>query len=258
MSLIDFCVIIDLSVRLVVDVQVGLWFIVGVEVEIGEGMVIGLYVVFKGFMKIGKYNCIYQFFSVGEDIFDLKYKGELMCLVIGDYNVICEGVIIYCGIVQDCVEIIIGDYNLIMVYVYIGYDSVIGNYCILVNNMVLVGYVYVDDWVILFGYILVYQYCWIGVYSFFGMGSVIGKDVLVYVMVFGNLVEVCSMNFEGMCWCGFSSEVIYVLWCVYKVVYCQGYIVEEVLVELVESVVQFFEVVVFCDFIQSVICGIIC
>lgn len=68
--------------------------------EIGEGTVIGPHVVLKGPTKIGKHNRIYQFSSVGEDTPDLKYKGEPTRLVIGDHNVIREGVTIHRGTVR--------------------------------------------------------------------------------------------------------------------------------------------------------------
>ena len=71
------------------------------DVEIGEGTVIASHVVIKGPTRIGRHNRIYQFSSVGEDTPDLKYKGEPTRLVIGDHNVIREGVTIHRGTVQD-------------------------------------------------------------------------------------------------------------------------------------------------------------
>ena len=114
MSLIDPRAIIDPAARLADDVQVGPWSIIGPDVEIGEGTVIASHVVIKGPTRIGRHNRIYQFSSVGEDTPDLKYKGEPTRLVIGDHNVIREGVTIHRGTVQDRSETTIGDHNLIM------------------------------------------------------------------------------------------------------------------------------------------------
>jgi hypothetical protein len=94
MSLIDPRAIIDPSAKLADDVQVGPWSIIGPDVEIAEGTVIGPHVIIKGPTKIGRYNRIYQFSSVGENTPDLKYKGEDTRLVIGDHNVIREGVLL--------------------------------------------------------------------------------------------------------------------------------------------------------------------
>ncbi|TWI55496.1 acyl-[acyl-carrier-protein]--UDP-N-acetylglucosamine O-acyltransferase [Pseudomonas duriflava] len=256
MSLIDPRAIIEPGAKLADDVQVGPWSIVGANVEVGEGTVIGPHVVLRGPTIIGKQNRIYQFSTVGEDTPDLKYKGELTRLVIGDHNVIREGVTIHRGTVQDRSETTIGDHNLLMAYVHIGHDSVIGNHCILVNNTALAGHVHVDDWAILSGYTLVHQFCRIGAHSFSGMGTAIGKDVPAYVTVFGNPAEARSMNFEGLRRRGFSSDAIHALRRAYKVVYRQGLTVDQALAELEDAALAFPEVAVFRDSIISSTRGI--
>jgi len=256
MTLIDSRAIVDPQARLAADVQVGPWSIIGPDVEIGEGTVIGPHVILKGPTVIGRHNRIFQFSSIGEDTPDLKYRGEPTRLRIGDHNVIREGVTIHRGTVQDREETTIGDHNLLMAYVHIGHDSVIGNHCILVNNTALAGHVHVDDWAILSGYTLVHQFCRIGAHSFSGMGTAIGKDVPAYVTVFGNPAEARSMNFEGMRRRGFSTEAIQALRRCYKVVYRQGLTVDEALRELEPVAQQFPEVAVFRDSILSATRGI--
>ncbi|KTS76373.1 UDP-N-acetylglucosamine acyltransferase [Pseudomonas oryzihabitans] len=256
MTLIDTRAIVDPQARLAADVQVGPWSIIGPDVEIGEGTVIGPHVILKGPTVIGRHNRIFQFSSIGEDTPDLKYKGEPTRLRIGDHNVIREGVTIHRGTVQDREETTIGDHNLLMAYVHIGHDSVIGNHCILVNNTALAGHVHVDDWAILSGYTLVHQFCRIGAHSFSGMGTAIGKDVPAYVTVFGNPAEARSMNFEGMRRRGFSAEAIKELRRAYKVVYRQGLTVDDAMKELEPVAQQFPEVAVFRDSILSATRGI--
>jgi UDP-N-acetylglucosamine acyltransferase len=256
MSLIDPRAIIDPSARLAEGVEVGPWSIIGPDVEIGEGTVVGPHVILKGPTRIGRHNKIFQFSSIGEDTPDLKYKGEPTRLVIGDHNIIREGVTIHRGTVQDRSETRLGDHNLIMAYVHIGHDSVIGNHCILVNNTALAGHVHVDDWAILSGYTLVHQFCRIGAHSFSGMGTAIGKDVPAYVTVFGNPAEARSMNFEGMRRRGVSEEAMTALRRAYRTVYRQGLTVEQALAELAESTAQFAEVALFAESIRASTRGI--
>ncbi|KFX69960.1 UDP-N-acetylglucosamine acyltransferase [Pseudomonas taeanensis MS-3] len=251
MSLIDPRAIIDPSAKLADDVVVGPWSIVGADVEIGEGTVLGPNVIIKGPTKIGKHNRVYQFSSLGEDTPDRKYKGEPTRLVIGDHNIIREGVTMHRGTIQDRDETTVGDHNLIMAYAHIGHDSVIGNHCILVNNTALAGHVHIGDWAILSGYTLVHQFCHIGAHSFAGMGTAIGKDVPAYVTVSGNPAEARSMNFEGLRRRGFSAEAIQALRRAYKTVYRQGLTIEQALLELAEPSVQFPEVAVFRDSIEA-------
>jgi UDP-N-acetylglucosamine acyltransferase len=251
MSLIDPRAIIDPSAKLADDVVVGPWSIVGADVEIGEGTVLGPNVIIKGPTRIGKHNRIYQFSSLGEDTPDRKYKGEPTRLVIGDHNIIREGVTMHRGTIQDRDETTVGDHNLIMAYAHIGHDSVVGNHCILVNNVALAGHVHIGDWAILSGYTLVHQFCHIGAHSFSGMGTAIGKDVPAFVTVVGNPAEARSMNFEGMRRRGFSAEAIAALRRAYKIVYRQGLTVEQAMGELAESSVEFPEVAIFRDSIQA-------
>jgi UDP-N-acetylglucosamine acyltransferase len=251
MSLIDPRAIIDPSAKLADDVVVGPWSIIGPDVEIGEGTVLGPNVIIKGPTRIGKHNRVYQFSSLGEDTPDRKYKGEPTRLVIGDHNIIREGVTMHRGTIQDRDETTVGDHNLIMAYAHIGHDSVVGNHCILVNNVALAGHVHIGDWAILSGYTLVHQFCHIGAHSFAGMGTAIGKDVPAYVTVSGNPAEARSMNFEGLRRRGFSAEAIAALRRAYKIVYRQGLTVEQALIELADSSAEFPEVAVFRDSIQA-------
>jgi UDP-N-acetylglucosamine acyltransferase len=250
MSLIDPSAIIDPSAQLADDVTIGPWTTIGPDVEIGAGSIIASHVVIKGPTKIGCHNHIYQFSSVGEDTPDLKYQGEATRLVIGDHNVIREGVTIHRGTVQDRAETTIGNHNLIMAYAHIGHDSVIGNHCILVNNTALAGHVHMDDWAILSGYTLVHQHCHIGAHSFTAMGTAVGKDIPAFVTVAGNPAEARSMNFEGMRRRGFTDEAIQALRRAYKAVYRQGLTVEEALTALTESAAEHPEVELFCDSIR--------
>jgi UDP-N-acetylglucosamine acyltransferase len=230
--LIDPSAIIHPSAKLATNVKVGPWTIIGPGVEIGEGTVIASHVVVKGPTVIGKNNQIYQFSSVGEDTPDLKYKGEPTRLVIGDNNVIREGVTIHRGTVQDRSETTIGNHNLLMAYVHVGHDSVIGDHCILVNNTALAGHVHIGDWAILSGFTLVHQFCKIGAHSFSGMGTAIGKDVPAYVMVNGSPAEAKNINAEGLRRRGFTKEDISVLTKAYKTIYRRGLTLDEALAEL--------------------------
>jgi len=214
--------IVDPSARLAEDVTVGPWSYIGPDVEIGPGCIIEPHVIVRGPTRIGAGNHIYQFSSVGEATPDQKYRGEPTRLVIGDNNVIRENVTIHRGTVQDRSETTIGDDNLLMAYVHVGHDSVIGNHTILVNNSALAGHVVVGDWAILSGYTLVHQFCKIGAHSFSGMGTAIGKDVPAFVTVSGTPAEAKTINSEGLRRRGFSGHAISQLRRAFRIVYKQG------------------------------------
>lgn len=255
--MIDPRAIIDSSARLADDVSVGPWTLIGPDVEIGAGTVIASHVVIKGPTRIGRNNRIYQFSSVGEDTPDLKYKGEPTRLEIGDHNVIREGVTIHRGTVQDKGVTRIGDHNLLMAYVHVGHDSVIGNHTILVNNAALAGHVTVGDWAILSGFTLVHQFVNIGVHSFSGMGSAIGKDVPAYVTVAGNPAEAKGINTEGLKRRGFSSDAMTALRRAYKAIYRQGLTLDEALAEVGRMLPEYPEILPLLESLQASTRGIV-
>ena len=206
--------------------SIGPWSYIGADVVIGPDTIIEPHVVIRGPTRIGARNHIYQFSSVGEATPDLKYRNEPTELHIGDDNIIRENVTIHRGTVQDQGLTQIGNHNLIMAYVHIGHDSVVGNHTILVNNSALAGHVVVGDWAILSGYTLVHQFCKIGEHSFSGMGTAIGKDVPAYVTVAGSPAEAKTINTEGLRRRGFDPHTIAELRRAYKIVYRQGLTLE--------------------------------
>lgn len=230
--MIDPHAIVHPDARLAPDVVVGPWTIIGADVEIGEGTVVASHVVLKGPTRIGKHNRIFQFSSVGEDTPDMKYQGEPTRLVIGDHNIIREGVTIHRGTVQDRGETTIGDHNLFMAYVHIGHDSVLGSHTILVNNTALAGHVHIGDWAILSGFTLVHQYCRLGAHSFTGMGTAVGKDLPAYVMANGSPAAAKSVNAEGLRRRGFPKEAIAQIQKAFKIIYRRGLTVDEALAQL--------------------------
>ncbi len=219
--MIDPRAIIDPSARLAGDVVVGPWSIIGPDVEIDSGTVIGPHAVVRGPTRIGKNNRIFQFTSVGEECQDKKYAGEPTELVIGDHNVIREGVTIHRGTVQDSGITRIGSHNLFMANAHVAHDCVIGDNVIMANNVAVAGHVHVGDWAILGGFTAVHQFCRIGAHVMCGAGSVVLKDIPAYVMANGNSAKPHGINAEGLRRRGFSAESISAIKRAYKVIYRQ-------------------------------------
>jgi len=217
--LIDSRAIVDPSAKIAEGVEIGPWTLIGPGVEIGAGTVIGSHVVLKGPTKLGKNNRIYQFASVGEECQDKKYAGEPTTLVVGDNNVIREGVTIHRGTVQDAGTTIIGSDNLLMANVHVAHDCVVGDNVIMANNTAVAGHVHVGDWAILGGFTAVHQFCKIGPHVMCGTCSVVLKDIPAYIMANGNTAEPHGINTEGLKRRGFSKEAITTIRKAYKILY---------------------------------------
>ncbi len=249
--------IIGQNVVIAAGVEIGPWSLIGDDVEIGENTQILSHVVLKGPAIIGKDNRIFQFSSVGEECQDKKYAGEPTRLEIGDRNVIRENCTIHRGTTQDKELTKIGSDNLLMAYVHVAHDCVVGSHCILANSTTLAGHVHVADHVILGGGTMVHQFCQIGAHSMSAGGSIVLRDIPAYVMASGQSASAHGLNSEGLKRRGFSSEEILALKRAYKVVYRQGLNLKDALAELHGVAEEIPAVKTFVDSIQKSNRGII-
>ena len=245
--MIDSQAIIDPSATIGENVSIGPWTVIGPDVVIGDNCQIASHVVIRGPSVIGANNKIYQFSTIGDDTPDLKYKGEPTKLIIGNDNVIREGVTIHRGTVQDKGETVIGNHNLLMAYAHVGHDSVIGDHVIMVNNSSLAGHVIVGDWAILSGYALIHQYVSIGAHSFVGPAAFSYHDVPAFVTAFGSPAEPRTINKEGLKRRGFSADQIALANKAYKLLYRRGLS----LYEAIEAIAKLGDDAVITVFLES-------
>ena len=248
--------IIDPAAKISNDVDIGPFCLIGADVEIGSGTRIESHVILKGPMKIGERNHIFQFSTLGDGSPDKKYKNEPTTLVIGNENIIREGVTIHRGTVQDRGETLIGDRNLIMAYSHIAHDCVLGNDIVLTNQAALAGSVHVGDGAILGGYAIVHQFCSLGSYSFCAMGSAVNKDIPAYVKVRGNPAKPFGINVTGIKRLGYSKESIEALRSAYRSIYRKKLTVEEAIEELKGLRKEYKEVDLFLNSIEKSTRGI--
>ena len=192
------------------------------DVVIGEGSWIGPYVTIMPGTRIGK-NCkIYPGAVVGGDPQDLKYRGEYTTTEIGDNNIIRECVTIDKGTSAKG-KTVVGNNCLIMAYVHIAHDCVVGSNVILVNNTGLAGEVEVDDFAILGGFTAVHQFCHIGKHVMLSGGSLVRKDVPPYIKAGREPLSYAGINSIGLRRRGFSNETITELQDIYRIIFQKGY-----------------------------------
>lgn len=256
MKLIDPRAIIDPSAKLADSVSVGPWSIIGPGVEIDEGTQIASHVVVRANTKIGKNNTIFQFASVGEDPADKKFDGEQTWLEIGSDNVIREGATLHRGTAFGGGITRIGSHNLLMPYVHVAHDCIVGDRCIFANNVGISGHVEVGDWAILGGYAGVNQFLKIGTHSMIGGMTHISNDVPAYLIVSGTPPEARSINAIGLERRGFDKNVVVLIRKAYKIIYKKGLTVKEALEELQPLADQHPEIQVLVDSIVSSTRGI--
>lgn len=215
------------------DVVVGNFTTIHDDVVIGDGTVIEPNVVIYPGARIGK-NChIFPGSVISAVPQDLKFAGEYTTCEIGDNNVIRECCTINRG-TSASGRTVVGNNNLIMAYVHIAHDCIVGNNCVFANNATLAGHIEVGDFVILGGKTACLQFIHIGSHVITCGGSLIDKDVPPYIKVGRNPISYCGVNSLGLRRRGFSNESINAITDIYRFVFQKGLNVSDA-VELVKE-----------------------
>lgn len=251
--MIDSRAIIAEGAKIASDVKIGPYAIIGSNVEIGEGTWIGSHAIIEGQTTIGRNNQIFQFASIGAIPQDKKYHGEKTYLEIGDGNIFREFCTVHLGTKQGGGVTKIGNNNLIMNYVHIAHDCIIGNEVVLSNNASLAGHVIVGDYVIFGGFAKVAQFTRLGKHSFLVANTDIGKDILPYVIVGGSVdhVKLYGLNVIGLRRYGFSEEIVQKLKTAYNIILRKSLTVEQAIAELEKMVMDCAEAQDFIDILKQ-------
>ncbi len=180
------------------------------DVTIGDDCWIGPGAVIHDGARIGKGCKIHTAASISCLPQDLKFDGEKSETIIGDYNDIRECVTISRGTASRG-KTVVGDHNLLMAYVHIAHDDVVGSHCVFANRVSLAGEVEVGDWVVIGGHAAVHQWVLIGDHAMIQGGALVSQDVPPFVIVRGDSVRYAGINKIGLSRRGFSNEQIAII-----------------------------------------------
>lgn len=231
-------------------VKIGPYCIVGKDVVIKKGTILQSHVVVEGITEIGENNTIYSFVSIGKANQDLKYKGEPTKTIIGNNNSIREFVTIHRG-TDDRWETRIGNGNLLMAYVHIAHDVIVGDDCILANNVTLAGHVVVDSHAIIGGLTPVHQFTRIGSYCMVGGASAVNQDICPFVLAEGNKATIRGLNSIGLRRRGFTDEQLSNLKKAYRILFRQNLPLKDALEELEKDFSEDKNIMYLVDFIKN-------
>lgn len=192
------------------------------DVVIGEGTWIAPNVVIMDGARIGK-NCkIFPGAVISAEPQDLKYEGELTIVEVGDNTIIREFVTINKG-TKALGKTVVGSGCLLMAYVHIAHDCVVGNHCILANGVTLAGHITIDDYAIIGGLSAIHQFVHIGGHVMISGGSLIRKDVPPFVKAAREPLSYAGVNSIGLKRRGFDNEKINRIQEIYRIVFQKGY-----------------------------------
>jgi len=180
------------------NVTVGAYTVIGPDVTIGEGTEIGSHTLIEGETSIGCNNRIFSHAVIGSIPQDLKYRGEKVRLEIGDDNIIREFTLINPGTEGGGGVTRIGNGNLLMGYVHIAHDVIIGDRCILANAATLAGHVELGNHVVVGGMTPIHQFVHIGDYAMIAGASALSQDLPPFCLAEGNRAVLRGLNLTGL------------------------------------------------------------
>ena len=196
--------IIDSHAELGRDVTVGPYAVIGPQVTIGEGSVLGPHVIIEGKTTIGQRCRIHVGAALGGVPQDIKYRGGVPSVVMGDDNLIREYVTIHGS--GDGRSTTIGNSNLLMAYSHVGHNCVIGNGVQMANYAGVSGHVVVEDQVVVGGMVGFHQFVRVGRLAMIGGYSKVAQDVPPFFTVDGRPAKPVSLNTVGLRRAGVPTE----------------------------------------------------
>ena len=198
--------LVDDAAELGEGVVVGPYSILGPGVRVGARTRIDSHVLIERDTEVGEDCRISHGAVLGTDPQDLKYSGEPTRLIVGDRTTIREYATLNRGTSAQGFTRVGGD-CMLMSYVHVAHDCLIGDRVILSNAVNMAGHVSIGDWAIVGGMTPIHQFVRIGPHAFIGGQSRISKDIPPFVKAAGIPVELYGLNSVGLQRRGFEEEV---------------------------------------------------
>lgn len=199
-------------------VEIGPYCIVGENVTVGTGTVLQAHVVVNGWTEIGEDCQIYPFATIGAASQDRKYHGEKAYTRVGSRTTLREYVSIQRATGEGEVTAV-GDDCLLLAYVHVAHNCILGNGVTMSNLAQLAGHVEVGDFTTIGGQAGVHQFTRIGRYAMIGGASKLTKDVPPFFLVEGNPAQPYGLNSVGLRRAGFTVDERNEIKKFYKILY---------------------------------------
>lgn len=190
-------------------------------IVIGDGSWLGSTCTIYDGARIGR-NCkIFPGAVISAIPQDLKFNGEKTLLEIGENTTVREFATLNRGTDYHG-KTVIGKNCLIMAYVHVAHDCLIGDNVRLVNGVNMAGHVEIGNNAIISGLSGIHQFVKIGAHAFISGGCVVRKDVPPYVKAGREPMRFEGVNSVGLRRSGFSNETINSIQEIYRAIFVSG------------------------------------
>ena len=199
-------------------VEVGPFAMIGEGCVVGDGAVIGARATLERNVHLAPNVKVGVGSVLGGDPQDLKFRGEVTTVEVGEGTTIREYATINRG-TSHSMKTAVGRNCFIMSYVHLAHDCQVGDNVIISNGTQLAGHVIVEDHATISGLTAAHQFVRIGAHSFIGGMSRVAKDVPPYLKAVGNPVKLYGLNSVGLQRRGFGDDTVRELKRAYRLVF---------------------------------------
>jgi UDP-N-acetylglucosamine acyltransferase len=230
--------------------EIGPYCVIGEHVVLGGKCKLHSHVVIDGYTRLGKANEMFPFACIGLKTQDLKWKGGVTRVEIGDNNTFREYVTIHSA-TGDGEVTRVGSHNHILAYCHIAHNCLLGDHIIMSNVATLGGHVMVEDYAVIGGLAAIHQFCRIGKMAMIGGCSKVVQDVPPFMMADGNPAETRTINKIGMERHGVSEKAQGGLRQAYKILFREGLTVRNAVAKVEKKLPKLDEIKQLVQFVRS-------
>ncbi|MCB0795177.1 MAG: acyl-ACP--UDP-N-acetylglucosamine O-acyltransferase [Flavobacteriales bacterium] len=232
------------------DVVIEPFSTVAADVSIGDGTWVGPNTTLMDGARIGKQCRIFPGAVISAIPQDLKFAGERTTAEVGDGTTVRECVTINRG-TADRMRTAVGANSLLMAYVHLAHDCIVGDNVVIANSVNLAGHVTIDDWAILEGNVAVQQFMHIGAHSFIAGASLVRKNVPPFVKAAREPLSYIGVNVVGLRRRGFKDDAIARIEDIYREIFVRNTNVERAAAQVEQTMPASPERGLILDFIRN-------
>jgi len=197
--------LIDASANIASDVEIGPGVVVEADVEVGSGSKLLVGTVLRSGTSLGRRCVVGPYAVIGGEPMDSAFHGEPSRVEIADEVTVREFATVHRATGAGKVTSI-GERTLVMSYVHVSHNTVVGHDVVLTAGAQLGGHSIVEEHAFIGAGAAMHQFCRVGRYAMFGAASAINQDVLPFAMARGNPAKHLRLNRVGLQRAGFSEE----------------------------------------------------
>ena len=230
--------------------EIGPYCVIGEHVVLGDGCRLHSHVVIDGHTALGKENEIFPFASIGKQTQDLKWKGGITRVQIGDHNTFRECVTVNSA-TGDGEVTTVGSHNHILAYSHLAHNVTVGNHVIMSNVGTVAGHVTIEDHAVIGGVVAIHQFCRVGRMSMIGGCSKIVQDIPPFMIVDGNPGVTRTINKVGLERNGVSEEAQTALKQAFKILFREGLTISNAAARIEAELPKLPEIVYLLNFVRT-------